>query len=358
MKKPWKALFLVPLLLAAGCGSAGQSATPVAAIQSQVGHPELATELVKTLRLKYPNLEAHFLKAVLAQQARYPGLAYSLPRHLLEDLGDEPVLALQDVLSAAEQRYPNLPARFHQLRAEYGPQRVTREYILTHYPALRTGLLEALSQGTPILPHLIDTARSAAQRTNPQLRRQLVLEASHLVDESDPGLPLEMLKAGTSQRPLAWLREHKPAFLSRLRGRILAKYGPALRLTAIAALTDLEKDISCHPGPQAQRALDYITVNYPNLLPEVVDQRIAARAKMRSALQAEFPELLPLVVTTLATQHPDLLNKTLASLKTHYPNLRQDLGDSLDREMPGFRQEVKTFLQTRYPDVALRVTGL
>lgn len=327
MKKLYKnILMMTPLVLAYGCG-----------VNLAVNSPPPAeapkTQIVQQLRAQYPNLEGRVAQGLLGLQSKYPGIVYGLPRHLLEDLGDEPVMALQELLRAEEARYPGILARVVELRQEVGPGRASREFLLKHYPNLRSELLATVS-----LLHIPETAQSAVRQADPELRSQVLLELSKLVDETEPGLPLEVLNSG--QRPLQWLRKNRPAFLSKARDRILATHEKRIRQAAIAALKALENDASCHPGPQASKALALIQSKYPNLLSELVDVRMAARQKMRARIQQEFPEVIPIALEVLS-HHPQLLEKAKASVNQHYPNLREDVKSALDNQMPGFSGQLQ-----------------
>jgi hypothetical protein len=295
-------------------------------MRARAQHPEMAARLVAHLRTRYPHLEARLLKALVKLDAQHPGLEYAIPRHLLEDLGDDALVAVDDVLQARQ-------------RSGSEQRRGAREFVATHYPGLRTKLLESLSDQQPLAECVRDNVRATMKSQFPTLRRHAMIEASKLADESFSGLPVEMAR---ESRPLAWLRDKHPEFFAAVRSRLIRNQGPQIRQAAIAVLAGLEKDATCQIGPRLERLTGFVTANYPNLLSELLDQRLRR------------PQM-PMALSTLASKHPELIGKVRASLEKNFPTLRNDIQQDLAEELPGVREEVRSFLQANYPDVAAQL---
>ena len=373
MKTRWTPSILFPiLLLTGGCAGAPTSAGTTSSlapttVTSRVQDPELAANLVKHLRTKYPNLELGLMKTLVSLDAKYPGLVYSLPRHLLEDLGDESMTAVADALDAENAQYPQLRAQLASLRASQGPARVTGEYLAVHYPALRTQLLQAAADGNlavngTLRERIRENVRSTVQAQAPRLLAQVALAVSTLADESYPTLAAEAVRERGDGPPmratLSWLRKNHPDFLVAARRRILSQQGPQIRQAAIAVLSSLEKDPTCQPGRRLGQLGDFLNTTAPTVLPDALDQGMAAGAKFRAAVHTALPDLGPIAMATTATKHPELLSRALTSVQQNYPNLRSDFQAALQAQLPGIRQEARAYLVSNYPDVASKLPPL
>ena len=355
------------LCCCSGCGSPVGSAAepaqpePLAQVshlrQSAAQHPEMGTQLLHHLRSKYPGLESRFLKAVASLEGKYPGLAYSLPRHLIEDLQGEPMQALLDIVDAERQRYPNFGSQLRELRRAQGPARASLDYLASHYPGLRSQML-ARPVDVPLPEQIRYDVQSVIHEQFPQLKRQILLSASREADENAPGLASQVAQQRGQEGPLRWLVNHRPEFVRAAVGRIAKENGQQIRQAAVAVLSKLEQDPQCRLAPRMTAALDFINASYPNLLAELVDQRMAARQRMRQAIASQFPEAGSIALQTLLTKHPQLPSKALASLSAHYPNLPADFLQAVETELPGVRQETRQYLQANYPDVAAQLPPL
>lgn len=364
VKNRYKILFLAPLL-SIGCGAnldsavtvPGAAAPPPAAAALQP-HPELPSRLVQDLRTHYPNLEVDFIKAICSLNGKYPGLVFSLPRHLIQDLNGEPLVALKDVAQAETARYPNLLKRVRELRRTEGPRHATAQYIAAHYPTLVTSFLQTVDNGQPLPGRIRMDVDNVVGQQFPQLSKQVALSIAQEAQDNFPSLSQELANRNTDQGPLRWLADNHQDYLVAALSRVVGQQGPQLRQASVATLSALEQDAAAQPAPRVLKILDFLSANFPTLLRELVDQNMAARQKMVADLRREFPDAQSIAATTLLTQHPLLLTQAQASLQNNYPQLLGDAKQALENQMPGFVQEVYTFLQTNYPDVAAKLPAL
>ncbi|CAN0084689.1 unnamed protein product, partial [Phaeothamnion confervicola] len=272
----------------------------------------MANDLVKHLRSKYPDLESHVIKAVCSLDSKYPGLVYSLPRHLLEDLQGEPFEAMQDVAGAERAAYPDMRAQVKALRNQHE----TAAYVASHYPGFASKFLAAID-GPSVRSQIRYDAQAVIHDKFPKLPREILLSASAEADANYSGLASEVASQRGEERPLRYLAKHHPEFVRAAVARVMSEHGGEIRLAMIAVLSKLEQDPAARVAPRVLAALDFVSSSYPGLLPELLDQRMAARQKLR----AQFPEARTIALQTLMSKHPMLLGKVLTSLQTHYPTL-------------------------------------
>ncbi|MEW6280329.1 MAG: hypothetical protein AB1758_16995, partial [Candidatus Eremiobacterota bacterium] len=347
MKKPLIALALAGLLSSAAFAQpddpleAYRQARPTQrlAVRQMLAtrYPNLPLETLEHLESRYPDLEVKVARAVLSLDEAYPGLCFSLPRHLVEDLGDEPARAWLDVKEAVLTRYPEFPSRMAELRRLHSPRLAVAERIQQKYPGFRTALLGHLRDRHPeALGALRSEARDVLRERHPGLLLDILHEVSSLVDESYPDLPEQLLKAQREgERPLLWLVRNKPDFLRAAAARIQKTHGAKIRSAAVDVLRRLEEKHARLPGQVGRSVLELVQTRYPGLGGEVWRARREARVALRQAVLAEFPELPSVVARTLEEKHPELLGKVHASVQRHYPELRQDFRAALERELPG-----------------------
>lgn len=355
MKNLLKVALALPLFCC-GCGSLPGNEPPTAsgvveAPQVSGQHPEMANDLVKHLRSKYPDLESHVIKAVCSLDSKYPGLVYSLPRHLLEDLQGEPFEAMQDVAAAERAAYPDMREKIKALRSRQGPRQATAAYMTSHYPGFASKFLAAVD-GPGVRSQIRYDAQGVIHEKFPKLPREVLLSVTQEADANFSGLASEVATNHGQERPLRYLAKHHPEFVRAAVACVMAEHGPEIRQALIAVLSKLEQDPAARVAPRVLAALDFVGSSYPSLLPEILDQRMAARQKLRAAIAAQFPEARTIAVQTLLSKHPMLLGKVLTSLQTHYPTLKDDFLTALESELPGIRQETRSYLQANYPDVA------
>lgn len=312
-------------------------------------YPELRLEVFRHLESTYPGFSTRLARVARSLRKDYPGLTWSLPRHLLAELDSEPAVVLADVLEAALERYPDLFQRLRKIRREHSPTLATLEFLGTRYPGFTRDLLETLRREHPgALLRVQNRVGQVLLEKHPDLRLDLALEISRLVGEKYPELPAEMREArrrGT--RPLAWLAENRPRFLVDALKRIAAK--GVLRQFLVDVLADLEKAVPDLPGQVAESVLRQVESRYPDLPGQLYEVRVKARRALRERVAAELPDLGPIVARTLAEKHPGLLEQVRRIVESHYPTLVADLRNALEAEFPGFHREVRSFLERRYP---------
>ncbi|MBI3925122.1 MAG: hypothetical protein HY319_06245 [Armatimonadetes bacterium] len=317
------------------------------------GYPDLRQGLREHLQARYPDLEIGAARAVVSLGEKHPGLVFSLPRHLIGELGGEPVQAFLDVSSAVTERYPNFPKRFAALRRQYAPRAAAIELAVQKYPGVGEDLLRTVREVQPGLRNsLAIEARTVIRDRYPTLPSDVALEALGALRESDPQLPARLLAAARGgERPLRWLIENEPGVLRTAMGRVHRQHGTTLRQAAVDVLQRLEETHGKAPAQVAGALLSTIEKRYPDLPREVRTTRVEAGEKFRQALLAEFPELPDIAARTLESKHPDLARKVADAVDRHYPGLRGEFWTALEAEHPGIRQEIRTYVSGRYPDL-------
>ena len=308
--------FLVLGLLSAGAGALPPFSEGVRPIE---------------LREQYPQFESRLAKALLQVHQRHPGAAAGVLRHWIEDLGDEPRQALQQVHSDILARYPDfdrkVAERLSQRRQELGS-------VATRFPRLRTWILERLSreQRPP-------SVRVVLQQAHPGLVLKVALTASRWVDQNAPDLPQRFRQRPEGQKPLAFMTQEYPGVGIQLLRHLADQHGPELRQAAVTLLKSREDWAVQHPE-RAQQWFDALQKDYPELLGFLGQRRADHLSQRKTWVEENFPELRSIVHDSLQKHHPDLLKKARASMEKHFPGLRGELQQALESELPGIRKKL------------------
>lgn len=290
----------------------------------------LPDDLRQHLEQKYPGLDLRLTRALGKFSRQHPGLALSLSRHLLEDLGEEPATAALDVAEAVVARYPEITRRNSE-REPALPDGFVDKLLGKLQPgfslAIRKTVVDTVQAGHPGLPEqVLHTVLGTLSRGE---RRQLWMS----------------FRGG--QRPLVALWHENPQLVLKIARQVQQQNGSELRSATIEVLAALEKDQSARLGEATRTVLGLVGSDYPEL-PARLRQ---ARRERRAALREQYPDLMKVVASTMQERHPQLLARALQSVESHYPGLRDELWQSLESEMPGVRAEVRGYLGERYPDL-------
>lgn len=308
--------FLVLGLLSAGAGALPPFSEGVRPIE---------------LRQQYPQFETRLGRALLQVQQRHPGVAAGVLRHWLEDLGDEPRLALQQVHADILAHYPDFDRK---LAERLGQRREEAGALAARFPGLRSWVLERLSQEQRPL-----SVRTFLQREHPGLMLKVALTASLWADEHAPDLPRRFRQRSAGEKPLAFLAREYPDLGAQLLRYLAEQHGHELRQAAIGLLQSREQWARQHPE-RATAWFEALQKDYPELLGALGEQRAARLDQRQNWIQENFPELPSIARASLQKHHPDLLQRARASVEKHYPGLRQELQQALESELPGIRQKL------------------
>lgn len=324
-------------------GRAFRDAGPVQRVQAltwlRQTHPELRGEVRRELETSYPDFQLRVWRAMAALHQEQPGRFKGLALDLIQELEGEPVEAALDVAEAALERYPHLPRRLAELRRQHGPGLAVRELVARQYPDFRTAFLELAPSPPGNLRRLLAGDFS-------DLRRGVVRDLSQLVDERYPELPAQLIQARRrGERPLAWLRDHRPEVLLEGARTVHSRHGQRLRELAVACLSQPARPSAWGP------VLEMVSRDYPHLPNEAWWARYHARSALRDAVLAEFGDLPLLAARTLQERHPDLVSRALEVVERRHPELKQDVWNALEAEMPGLQERVRSILADRYPDL-------
>ncbi len=315
-------------------------------IQSQ--YPELKDNIYNYIHQKHPDIDSKVAEAALEVAEKHPGIIFGLPRHILQDTGQEGFSALVDVISAITEKYPNFPYRIIELRIKYSPQRAVRSFLARNHPEL--------------LPETLSVIAS----TDPGLRNAMSIEARTVIRDKHPDLPIKIALdlintlqerniTGNIDRnsfknkpgfhpPLLQILKQDPGLLPAALSRIQSSHGDELRTATIQILERLEKKYPNRPIKLARNILKEVNAKHPGLISEIHQKRHTAKQQFREAVMREFPELPEVIAKTLETKHPQLSVKVQQKLKKHYPNLDQEFWSALEAKLPGITGELRAYL--------------
>ena len=283
------------------------------------------------LREQYPQFESRLVQALLQVQQRHPGAAAGVLRHWIEDLGDEPGRALQQVHADILARYPDFDRKVAE---RLGQRRQQLGSVASRFPGLRSWVLQRLSQ-----EQRPPSLRALLQQQHPGLMLKVALTASRWVDQNAPDLPQRLRQRPEGEKPLQFLTREYPGVGVGLMRHVADQHGPELRQAAISLLKSREDWARQHPQ-RAQQWFEALQQDYPELLSAMGQRRAANLIERKTWIQEHFPELPSIIQASLSKHHPDLLSKARASVEKHYPGLRQELQQALESELPGIRQKL------------------
>lgn len=308
--------FLVLGLLSAGAGALPPFSEGVRPIE---------------LRQQYPQFEIRLGRALLQVQQRHPGVAAGVLRHWMEDLGDEPRLALQQVHADILARYPDFDRK---LAERLGQRREEAGTLAARFPGLRSWLLQRLSQ-----EQRPPSIRAVLQREHPGLLLKVALTASRWADEHAPDLPRRFRQRPAGVRPLEFMAREYPGVGGQLLRHLAEQHGAELRQAAISLLESREQWAQQHPE-RASAWFEALQKDYPELLGALGERRAVRLGERRNWVEEHFPELPAIVRASLDKHHPQLAQRARASVEKHYPGLREELQQALESELPGIRQKL------------------
>lgn len=267
-----------------------------------------------------PAVNEKTARALLKIQRENPGAGAGVLRHLLSDLGEEPVQALLDVHADILARYPDFDRELAQWLTE---SRQGRQHFRQRFPGLRSFVLERLAQLKDAPPRPGMFLRSKHR----SLMLSLALTASRLVDEKYPELPERWHQRPTGVGPAAFLLEHYPQLVPELIERVTPEQRAALRQALVDFLTEREAWAKRQPPERLEQGFDQLLSRFPG----IVDGWGQERASRRKALLEKFPDLREVALESLGRRHPDLLLRAAASVDKHYPGLRGQVREALQQ---------------------------
>jgi hypothetical protein len=296
--------------------------------------------LLEHLNEKYPKLESRVLNAVLTVQKSHPGLVYSVPKNLINDLDGEVLPALLDVWDAVAQAYPDAPRRIAQMVHQHGPRQAVRAMLRSNYPGLRTEVLAyAASHPSPL-----SAARKILQQTReekfPGLGPTVRLDMSKWLDQQGPEINSQL----GSRASLAELMLKNPKFAREALKELERSHGQEIRAAVLASLSSLESNSQADPAGWLGGLASETFQKHPDLAHQWAKTKLGSRSQLRSQILQEFPELPNIVRKTLRERHPDLLAKAAASLRQHYPGLKEEFRAALEQELPGIEVDLRKWL--------------
>ncbi|MBX3171082.1 MAG: hypothetical protein KF760_26980 [Candidatus Eremiobacteraeota bacterium] len=274
------------------------------------------------LRQRTPHFETKVGRALVSVGTQNPGLAASLARHLLEDLGEEPLQALGDVHADLQARYPGFDKELAGL-LEQGRQK--RRQFRQGYPRLRSWFLGRL-QAMPEPPTRPGVYLS---QHHPRLLVGLALSASQLVDEKYPELPARWSEQKGHQGFAPFLLENYPDFFSQFVRRLSTEQRQEIRQAALGYLKEREAWALRQPAGRVQEGYEDLLERFPGIAESWGEARVQAFQGWRE----KFPELRQVVMESLRSKHPDLLEKARHSVDKHFPELRGQLHEACQREL-------------------------
>lgn len=273
------------------------------------------------LRQRTPNFESKVGRALLRVQAKNPGLVPGLARHLIEDLGEEPMQALIDLHTDLRARYPHFDEELAGL-IEQGKQ--GRQQFRQRFPRLRSWFLGRVQA----LPEQPPKAVAYLAQHHPKLLVGLAFSASRLVDEKYPELPAEWNARPDHQGPLPFMLTRHPDFLSQLVSSLSPEQRREIRQAAAGILQEREAWAKRQPPGRLQEGFEALLTQFPGIAESWGENR-SQQVKRRLE---KFPELRQVVWQSLQSKHPALLEKARQSVDRNYPELRQQVREALKEE--------------------------
>ncbi|MFN8611121.1 MAG: hypothetical protein U0931_26495 [Vulcanimicrobiota bacterium] len=274
------------------------------------------------LRQRNPQFETRVARALVKVGAQNPGLAPGLARHLIEDLGDEPIQALLDIHSDVRAKYPHFD---QELAALLEQGRHSRQQFRQRHPGLRSwflGRLQAMPEQPP------RPAAYLAQH-HPGLMVGLALTASQLVDEKYPDLPVRWSERKVQQGLPAFMLENYPDFGAEFIHRLGTDQREEIKQALLGFLKEREDWAKRQPPERMQQGLELLLTQYPGIAEAWGEGRLQ---QMKNRLQ-KFPELRQVVRASLESKHPELLDKARQSVDRNYPELRAQLRQAFQEQL-------------------------
>lgn len=267
-------------------------------------------------RQQTPHFESRVMRAMVVVQKAHPGVGAGVARHLLEDLGDEPLQALLDVHADVLARYPDFDQQMGQWLQEGRQKRLA---LGQRFPGLRSFILERLAARKGTL---------APGSQHPGLLANVALTASRFVDEHCPDFPERWQKRPNGQGMLAFWLLNYPEQLPSLIQTVQQAHGSQLRQAALELLARREEQMKQNPELFAQNTQAFL-----EKFPGLAEGRGEILMQRRQALLAKYPELPQLVRDSLQKRHPDLIQKGRDCVDQHYPGLREEWRSALAAQL-------------------------
>jgi len=248
------------------------------------------------------------------------------------------------------------------MRREAGLGRGLLARLEERHPGLRSDALGALRAQAPgLVTEVRATVLDVLRARHRGLGLQVLVEGSRYLDEQPDQVRADLARARKQGRgALLRVAQEHPGLLQGLVLRIQERQGEAMRAAAVDVMTE----VAGRHGQEMNRATSQVLAEmerqHPGALADAWAMRREASQAFRRQVQAEFPELRPLVMRTLQEKHPDLLSRAADSLRQGWPELRSEFQAALEAELPGVGAEARAFLKTRYPDLeadALKALG-
>lgn len=325
--------------------------TGVAATQTWSQPPKLAEHkattggaaLLEHLSQRYPNVEGRVLTACLTVQKKHPGLIYSVPKHLIDDLDGEALPALLDVWEAVAEAYPEAPRRIAQMIHQHGPRQAVRAMLRSKYPGLRTEVLAYAASHPSPLSAVRKSVEQTREEKFPNLGANVRMDMSKWLDQQGPEVNSQL----SSRASLVELMLKNPRFAREAISQLDHNHGKEIRAALLATLSNLEANSQADPTNWLAGLASQTCQKHPELAHQWVKTKVESRNQLRAQILQEFPELPNIVRKTLRERHPQLLPKIAASLKHHYPGLKEEFRAALEQELPGIENDVRQFVKER-----------
>ncbi len=261
-------------------------------------------------------------RALISVGSKNPGLAPGLARHLLEDLGDEPLQALLDLHGDLRAHYPDFDM---DLAAWLEQRRQGGQQFRQRYPGLRSWFLGRVQS----LPEPPPRPVVYVSQHHPKLLVGLALSASRLVDEKYPDFPKRWSERKGQQGFAAFLLESYPDFVSQFVRSLSPEQRREVRQAGLGYLKEREDWARRQPAGHVQEGYEALLTRFPG----IAESWGEVRAQAFQARQQRFPDLRQTVLDSLSSRHPQLLEKARQSVDKHYPELRNQLREALQREV-------------------------
>ncbi len=273
-------------------------------------------------------------------QKKHPGLVYSVPRNLINDLDGEALPALLDIWAAVAEAYPEAPNRIAQLVHQHGPRQAVRAMLRTSYPGLRSEVLAYAVKHPSPLSAVRKTVQQTREEKFPKLGATVRSDMSKWLDQQGPDINSQL----SSRASLVELMLKNPTFAREAISELDRTHGKEIRAALLATLANLENNNQADPASWLGGLASETCQKHPELAHQWVKTKVANRSRLRAQILQEFPEVPNIVRKTLRERHPQLLPKMAASLKQHYPGLKEEFRAALEQELPGIENDVRHFV--------------
>lgn len=274
------------------------------------------------LRQRTPQFETRVARALISVGAKNPGLAPGLARHLVEDLGDEPLQAVMDIHADLRAKYPDFDKELAAL-LEQGRQ--GRQQFRQRFPRLRSWFLGRLQA----MPEQPPRPGAYVAQHHPKLMVGLALTASRLVDEKYPELPSRWSEHKGQQGWASFMLENYPDFGADFVHSLSPEQRQEIRQAVLGFLKEREDWARRQPPGRVGEGFEALVNQYPGIAEAWGEARLQ---QMKNRLQ-KFPEIRQVVQDSLHTRHPELLEKARQSVDRNYPELRAQVREAFKTQL-------------------------